>query len=136
MARDLIATTRANAQRFTKSLKALEACRLFECIGVKRRGCCQMRKGSPADYTAEIGCSKQPTQKSRTGEPHECYSLYRIRRSQENYQLLRKDRRRPDCGGRHITSTAHSTTALGGRPATSLVWGHGSHPVQCLDLRH
>src|SRR6202453_5220546 len=95
-----------------------------------------MRKGSPADYTAEIGCSKQPTQKSRTGEPHECYSLYRIRRSQENYQLLRKDRRRPDCGGRHITSTAHSTTALGGRPATSLVWGHGSHPVQCLDLRH
>ena len=36
-----------------------------------------MKKGSPQDYTAEIGCSKQSTQKSRLGEPHECYSLYR-----------------------------------------------------------
>jgi hypothetical protein len=87
--------------------------RLFECIGVGRRDCCPMKKGSPQDYTAEIGCSKQPTQKSRLGEPHECYSLYRIRRSQENYQLLRKNRRRPHCGGRHITSTAYGTTTLG-----------------------
>jgi hypothetical protein len=61
-----------------------------------------MKKGSPQDYTAEIGCSQQPTQKSRLGEPHECYSLYRIRRTQENYQLLRKDGRRPDCGRRHM----------------------------------
>ncbi len=52
------------------------------------------------------------------------------------YQLLRQNRRRPDCGGRHITSTAHGTTALGGRPATSLGWTHRSHTVQRLDLRH
>ena len=39
-----------------------------------------MRKGSPRDYTAEIDCSQQPIQKSQLGEPHECYSLYRIRR--------------------------------------------------------
>jgi hypothetical protein len=70
--------------------------RLFECIGVRRRDCWPMRKGSPQDYTAEIGCSQQPTQKSRLGEPHECYSLYRIRRSQENYQFLRKDGLRRD----------------------------------------
>ena len=95
-----------------------------------------MRKGSPQDYTAEIGCSKQPTQKSRLGEPHECYSLYRMRRTQENYQFLRKDGRRPDCGRRQIGSRPYGVAALGGGSKTSLAWRHGSHAVQCLDLRH
>src|ERR1700684_1257539 len=79
-----------------------------------------MRKGSPQDYTAETGCSKQPTQKSRLGEPHECYSLYRIRRTQENHQFLRKDGRRPDCGRRQTASGADGVAALGGGSKTSL----------------
>jgi hypothetical protein len=49
-----------------------------------------MKKGSPQDYTAEIGCWKQSTQKSRLGEPHECYSLYRTRRSQETISFCVK----------------------------------------------
>ena len=95
--------------------------RLFECIGVGRRDCCAMRKGSPQDYTAEIGCSKQPTQKSRLGEPHECYSLYRIGHTQENYQFLRKDGRWPDCGRRQTAGGADGVAALGGGSKTSLV---------------
>src|ERR1700730_10919498 len=110
--------------------------RLFECIGVGRRDCCPMRKGSPQDYTAEIGCSKQPIQKSRLGEPHECYSLYRIRRSQENYQFLRKDGRRPDRGGRHTRSGTYGVAPLGGSSETCLAWRDGSDAVQCVDLRH
>src|SRR6267142_2406428 len=110
--------------------------RLFECIGVGRRDCYPMRKGSPQDYTAEIDCSKQPTQKSRLGEPHECYSLYRIRRTQENYQFLRKDGRRPDCGRRQTGSGSYGVAALGGGSETSLAWCEGSDAVQCVDLRH
>src|SRR6202051_157020 len=95
-----------------------------------------MEKGSPQDYDAETGCSKQPTQKSRLGEPHECYSLYRIRRTQENHQFLRKDGRRPDCGGRHTRGGTYGAAALGGSSETSLAWRHGSDHLQCLDLRH
>src|SRR5882757_4190113 len=95
-----------------------------------------MRKGSPQDYTAEIGCYEQSTQKSRLGEPHECYPLYRIGRTQENHQLLHKDRRRPDCAGRHARSRTYGAAALGERPAATLAWSHGSHAVQRLDLRH
>src|ERR1700739_2659656 len=108
---------------------------LFECIGVGR-DCWAMRKGSLQDYTAEIGCSQQPTQKSRLGEPHECYSLYRIRRTQEKYQFLRKDSRRPDCGGRHTCSGAYGVAALGGSSETWLAWCDGSDAVQWVDLRH
>jgi hypothetical protein len=73
-----------------------------------------MKKGSPRDYDAETGCFEQPAQKSQLGEPHECYPLYRIGRTQENHQLLHEDGRRPDRS----------------------VWGDGSHAVQRLDLRH
>src|SRR6267154_3479528 len=110
--------------------------RLFECIGTAGKACCAMRKGSPQDYTAEIGCYEQPTQQSRKGEPHECYPLYRIGRTQENHQLLHKDRRRPDCAGRHPASGTDGIAALGERPAATLAWSHGSHAVQRLDLRH
>jgi hypothetical protein len=65
------------------------------------------KKGSPRDYTAGIDCSKQPTQKSRLGEPHECYSLYRIGRTQENHQLLHQDGSRPDRIVREIAVELH-----------------------------
>src|SRR3984885_5405997 len=107
--------------------------RLFECIGDQRG---DMRKGSPRDYTAEIDCSQQPIQKSRIGEPHECYSLYRIRRTQENHCLLCKGLRRPDCGRRHTASAARGVAALGEAAPSSLARSDGSHPLQCLDLRH
>jgi hypothetical protein len=61
-----------------------------------RRSKQNRRHDDPRDYTAGIDCSKQPTQKSRLGEPHECYSLYRIGRTQENYQLLHQNGSRPD----------------------------------------
>jgi hypothetical protein len=44
-----------------------------------------MKKGSPRDYDAETGCFEQLAQKSQLGEPHECYPLYRIGRTQENH---------------------------------------------------
>jgi hypothetical protein len=63
----------------------------------------ESKKGSPRDYTAGIDCWKQPTQKSRLGEPHECYPLYRIGRTQENHQLLHEDSSGPDCERGHVT---------------------------------
>ena len=82
-----------------------------------------MRKGSPQDYTARTGCSKQPIQQSRLGEPRDCYSLYRIRRPQENDQFLRKNGRRPDCGGRYTRSGTYGVAALGG--SSKRAW-HGA----------
>jgi len=67
-----------------------------------------MKKGSPRDYDAEAGCFEQPAQKSQTGEPHECYPLYRIGRTQENHQLLHKDCRRPNGAGRQAGRHAGS----------------------------
>jgi hypothetical protein len=49
-----------------------------------------MKKGSPQDYDAEIGCSQQLTHKSRLGEPHECYPLYRIGRTQKTISFCVK----------------------------------------------
>src|ERR1700733_11829048 len=108
--------------------------RLFECIGAARGG--EMKKGSPRDYDAETGCIEQLAQKSQLGEPHECYPLYRIGRTQENRQLLHKDCRRPDRSGGQIAGFPVSASKLGGRLAGAMVWGDGSHAVQCLDLRH
>src|SRR6202050_4319696 len=95
-----------------------------------------MKKGSPRDYDAETGCFEQPAQKSQLGEAHDCYPLYRIGRTQENHQLLHKDGSRPNRSAGQIGGIALSASKLGRRPAGAVVWGHGSDPVQCLDLRH
>jgi hypothetical protein len=49
-----------------------------------------MKKGSPSGYDAETG-EESASSESSPGEPHDCNSLYRIRRAQENHQLLRQD---------------------------------------------
>ena len=90
--------------------------RLFECIGAVR-GCGQMKKGSPRDYDAETGCLEQSAQKSQLGEPHECYPLYRIGRTQENHQLLHKDGSRPNCSRRKAGGFAVSASQVGGKQA-------------------
>jgi hypothetical protein len=95
-----------------------------------------MKKGSPRDYYAETGCIEQLAQKSQPGEPHECYPLYRIGRTQENHQLLHKDSRRPNRSGGQAAGDAVSASQLGGRSAGAVVGGDGSNAVQCLDLRH
>src|SRR6516162_2159548 len=77
--------------------------KLFECIRT------EMRKGSPEGYHAENGYS-QPARKPQTGEPNERQPLYRIRCTQENYQLLREDRRRNHRGRRHAASDAPGAT--------------------------
>lgn len=58
-----------------------------------------MRKGSPVAYNAETGLA-EPAQKAYTGEPNERTTLYRIRRPQENRQLLREGERRNNSRGR------------------------------------
>jgi hypothetical protein len=63
--------------------------RLFECIGAAGGGV-EMKKGSPRDYDAETGCFEQLAQKSLLGEPHECYPLYRIGRTQEKHSYCIK----------------------------------------------
>jgi hypothetical protein len=98
--------------------------RLFECIGMGRK------KGSPRDYYAGIVCSEQPTQKSRLVEPHECHSLYRIGRTQENHQLLHQDSSRRDCERGDVGSRALCVAQLGGVPAAALAWGYGDNDLQ------
>src|ERR1700720_2358797 len=93
--------------------------RLFECIGAMR-GWKQMKKGSPRDYDAETGCFEQSAQKSQLGEPHECYSLYRIRRTQENHQLLHQDGRRPNRAAGQIGGIARSASSLGRGPGRGM----------------
>src|ERR1700678_3792670 len=110
--------------------------RLFECIGTASGGWRQMRKGSPRDYDAETGCLEQPAQKSQLGEPHECYPLYRIGRTQENHQLLHKDSGWPNRAAGQIGGIASSASNLGRRPDAAVARSHGSDPFQCLDLRH
>src|SRR3984885_11720059 len=113
-----------------KQPRKWELFRLFGCIGVGRK------KGSPRDYTAGIDCSKQPTQKSRLGEPHECYSLYRIGRTQENHQLLHQDGSRPDRERRHVGRRAFCVAQLGWESTATMAWRYGGNDLQRLDLRH
>jgi len=83
-----------------------------------------MKKGSPRDYDAETGCFEQLAQKSQLGEPHECYPLYRIGRTQENHQLLHKDSRRPNRSGGQAAGDAGDASQLGGRLAGAVAWGN------------
>src|SRR6516225_4709078 len=105
--------------------------RLFECI---RTG---MVKGSPAEYNTETG-SPQPAQKLQTGEPNERKRkpLYRIRRPQEKHQLLREAGRRQDCGRRQAGGQAGDAVPVGQQTRGAVARGHGSNPVQRMDLRY
>src|SRR5882672_3315109 len=94
-----------------------------------------MRKGSRSGYDAETG-EESAGSESSLGEPYECPSLYRIRRSQENYQLLRQDRGGRDCGRRQPARATRGPAAMGLGAATTLAGSDGSDLVQRLDLRH
>src|SRR5215469_8084488 len=103
--------------------------RLFECIRA------EMRKGSPEGYNAETGYS-QPARKAHTGEPNEHQPLYRIRCTQEEYQLLREGRRWNHRGRKHAASDAPGATGVGREAAGAVARRDGSHAVQRMDLRH
>src|SRR5215467_6693816 len=94
-----------------------------------------MRKGSPEGYNAENGYS-QPTRKPQTGEPYERQPLYRIRCTQEKYQLLREDCRRDHRGRKHAASDAPGATGVGTEAAGAVARRDGSHAVQRMDLRY
>src|SRR6516225_9422056 len=102
---------------------------LFECIRT------EMRKGSPEGYNAENGCS-EPARKPQTGEPYERQPLYRIRCTQEKYQLLREDRRRDHRGRKHAASDAPGATGVGTEAAGAVARRDGSNAVQRMDLRY
>src|SRR5260370_5450967 len=102
--------------------------RLFECI---RAG---MEKGSPEGYDAETGFA-EPAQKPQAGEPNERQSLYRIRCPQEKRQLLREDRRRPDCRRRQATSYSPGAAPMGAATHRTVARRHVGDAVQRLDLR-
>ena len=107
---------------------------LFECIGGAGAG--EMKKGSPGDYHAETSCFEQLAQKSQSGEPNDCYSLYRIGRTQENNQLLHQGGGWPNCPGRQVGRYTARVARMGEGATCSLAWRHGSHTIQRLDLRH
>src|SRR5215471_14059036 len=103
--------------------------KLFECIRT------EMRKGSPEGYNAENGYS-QPARKPQTGEPYERQPLYRIRCTQEKYQLLRENRRRDHRGRRPAASDAPGATGVGREAAGAVARRDGSNAVQRMDLRY
>src|SRR6516164_3415860 len=94
-----------------------------------------MRKGSPEGYNAENGYS-QPARKPQTGEPYERQPLYRIRCTQEKYQLLRENRRRDHRGRRPAASDAPGATGVGREATGAVARRDGSHAVQRMDLRY
>src|SRR5512143_532032 len=101
--------------------------RLYECIS-------EMEKGSQSGYDAETG-EESAGSENALGEPNKQPSLYRIRRSQENYQLLPQDGGGRGPGRGHDRVATERAARLGGGSAT-LAGSHGSDLVQWLDLRH
>src|SRR5260221_9230522 len=89
---------------------------LFECIRV------EMKMGSSEGYNAETGFN-QPTQKPKPVEPNDYQSIYRIRRSQEKYQLLREDCRRDDHRGGQIAGHPPGAAPVGRKAPGTLAWG-------------
>src|SRR5258708_25027175 len=100
--------------------------RLYECIS-------EMKKGSPSGYDAETG-EESAGSESSPGEPYECPSLYRIRRTQENHQFLRQDCLWRNCGRRQCAGAAQGPAAMGFGAAATLAGSAGSDSVQRLDL--
>src|SRR5882724_9997434 len=95
----------------------------------------EMKKGSPGVYNAETGLS-EPARKTETGEPYEYDSLYRIRRSQKERQLLCESRRRADPRGRQAAGDASGAVRVGAKAPSGVARGAGSNAIQPLDLRH
>src|SRR3977135_929117 len=93
-----------------------------------------MKKGSRSGYDAETG-EESASSGSSLGEPHDCPSLYRIRRTQENYQLLHQDRRRRDRRRRRGGSTTRGIAAVGCSQTATVAGSDGSDAVPWLDLR-
>jgi hypothetical protein len=92
--------------------------------------------GSPEGYNAETGLD-EPAQKPQTGEPiHEHQSLYRIRRSQEEHQLLRQGCGRKDRRGRQGACDARGASGVGGEALRGMAGRDGGNPVQRMDLRY
>src|SRR5258708_26773836 len=94
-----------------------------------------MKKGSASGYDAETG-EESAGSESSLGEPYECSSLYRIRRSQENHQFLCQDCRWRDRGRGRGGGETQEIAAMGLGAAAALAGSDGSDPVQRLDLRH
>src|SRR6267142_5785515 len=94
-----------------------------------------MRKGSPRDYHPERGF-QGPAQNTHTGEPHESRSLYRIRRPQEKYQLLRQNGCRRNCEGRQAGGRSSYSHGMGRETDAAVAWRHGGNAFQRVDLRH
>src|SRR6266853_2681217 len=86
--------------------------RLYECIS-------EMKKGSASGYDAETG-EESAGSESSLGEPYECPSLYRIRRSQENHQFLCQDCGGRDRGRRRGGSATRGIAAMGLGAAATL----------------
>src|SRR6266480_3807305 len=95
----------------------------------------EMKKGSPGVYKAETG-SAEPARKTEPGEPNEYNSLYRIRRSQKERQLLCESRRRADPRGGQAASDTSGAVRVGAKAPSGVARGNGSDAVQRLDLRH
>src|SRR5882757_811206 len=95
----------------------------------------EMKKGSPGVYNAETGLS-EPARKTEPGEPYEYDSLYRIRRSQKERQLLCESRRRADPRGRQAGGDAGGVMRVGAKARSAVARGDGGDAVQRLDLRH
>lgn len=85
--------------------------------------------------TANVGF--QPAIPLQTGEPlGERSSLYRIRRSQENHQLVRQNGRRWNCRPRHDRCQPPLlTNEMGQRTPAPVARRAGSAVVQRLDLQ-
>src|SRR5208282_512265 len=94
-----------------------------------------MKKGSRSGYDAETG-DESAASESSPGEPHECPSLYRIRRSQEKHQFLRQDGGGRDCGRRQYAGATRGPARMGRGQTASVAGSDGSDLVQRLDLRH
>src|SRR5215831_11338970 len=95
----------------------------------------EMKKGSPEGYNAETAFP-EAAQKPQTGEPHDRYTLYRIRCSQEKRQLLRERCRRDDCRRGQAAGDTRGAATMGWKAHGALARGDGSHTVQRLDLRY
>src|SRR5712691_1421690 len=93
-----------------------------------------MKKGSPEGYNAETGF-REPAQKFKSGEPNDYQTLYRIRCSQEDYQLLREGRRRKHPRRRHTACHTNGAAGVGRETPGAMARRDGGDAVQRLGIR-
>src|SRR6185312_8102839 len=119
--------------RYSNRLNNCFTSRLFECIGMR---CGSKKQGSPGDYDAGAGCIEQLAQQSQTGEPHDCHSLYRNGRTQEEHQLLHQESGREGSSGRQGSGLPARASTMGRRATAAMEWSDGGHAVQFVGVRH